>query len=1178
MQPYILGIDLGSHSLGWAAIGQGLDDKPTGILAVGVRTFEAGVEASFDQLIQGKQKSKAAVRRSKRGTRRQTWRRAWRRYKVLKCLISHGLLCDPADPETCERLGLPAALNIRKPADQHTLLAQIDVHLRERLRPAVADPVARHRWELVWLYELRAAALDRKLDPLELGRALYHLAQRRGFLSNRKTDAPDDDEGKKKTSRQSAKSPNAGLAHETAEQSESEAQDKNVDPKIVKAAIEQLGKEMAAVNARTLGVYFARHVNPEESRIRGPGRWTSRSMYVDEFNAIWEAQKAHHPALLTDAFRRKLSDRDEPNSMFFQRPLKPTSHLVGHCQLEPDRKRALQAIPLAQRFRLLQKVNDLEVLEPNAARARPLTDDERKKLIHALSTEGDRTFKQIRKLLDFDEQKIDKDTGEIVVVGHVFNLERPPSKDIPGDRMAAKILACDKKSPGVSERWRSLTESQQEALALSLLDFTQPGPLANHLESRFGFTSEQARVLSTVKPEKSHCSLSRRAIVRLLPLMETGVRFATAKERIPEYRAREVRRGVALDFLPRVLATDRKHLPTGDGKHAFFMRPRDLPNPAVTRALAELRKVVNALIRKFGKPQAIHVELGRELKKSAKQREAITKQNAEHRLKREQARDCMPLDELIQIDEPTDADVMKWLLGQEQAWHCPYCCQPMERGGLRTGELQVDHVIPLSISHDNSVTNKVLCHSACNQRKGKRAPCHAFDKEQLQRIAIHTARLPASKRRRLQWTEEDIAAFYADDQGGFTRRQLQDTQYSSRLARDYLGMLYGGAIDEDNKQRVQVSSGMVTAILRREWDLNAIIPSLPDSPARSTRSGTRLEEKLRTDHRHHAVDAIVIALTTPSTIQELSIAASRVEDAERRRLELRDSQGRRRSRYAEMSPPWADWHAFHQAILAEIGSTTVSRRPERRVQGAIHAESLYSREIRARDGTTVRHIRKELHKLTLTEVMGDAIVDLKVRRLVQEKLNGLPPKKAFSDRSSHPKLVTRDGREIPIHKARILVKDRPWRIGRGVSGRHVLAAKGSNHHLEVVRRMTESGAETVDAWVVNREEVFRRKRDGMSIVCKQWPVGSRFAFSLNADDCVEISDPLGKSAIYRVAKFSQRSGMTGVADILFVLHSDARPDGDRDTDIRATSRVFWETHQVRKVTVTHLGIVLPAND
>lgn len=407
--PYVLGIDLGSHSLGWAVVRLDSQGRPRGLEKAGVRTFEAGVDASYDEMLQGKQKSKAANRRSKRGPRRQFWRRAWRRYKVMKCLIAHGLLRNPDGPD-------PDDFDLRKPTEQHRFLSgekgddrpAVDRVLRKRLQPPKED-ARRHLWEQVWLYELRAHALERKLDPLELGRVFYHLAQRRGFLSNRKTDVPDDqdDQPKKRRRKKGEKSNRQALQEDEADPLDADAPEVGKeDSKKVKAAIEKLGQDMEKVipdpRFRTLGFFLARHVNPEEHRIRS--RWMARAMYETEFNAICDAQSAYYPGLaLSKSFRNELHD-----AIFYQRPLKSCAHLVGHCDLEPDRKRALQALPIAQEFRLLQKVNDLTVLAPDGHADQRLDEEQRRKLIEALSTKGDLTFRQIRKLLDLTEPKINK--------------------------------------------------------------------------------------------------------------------------------------------------------------------------------------------------------------------------------------------------------------------------------------------------------------------------------------------------------------------------------------------------------------------------------------------------------------------------------------------------------------------------------------------------------------------------------------------------------------------------------------------------------------------------------------------------------------------------------------------------------------------------------------------------
>jgi len=769
----------------------------------------------------------------------------------------------------------------------------------------------------------------------------------------------------------------------------------------------------------------------------------------------------------------------------------------------------------------------------------------------------------------------------VEIPGHTFNLERGGEKQIPGDRTAAKILACDKKAKGITSRWNDMDGRQKEELVLALVEFANTDALARHLQNRLGFTPEQADALSKVRPEESRCALSRRALEELEPYLRDGMSFATAKEQIPEYRAKTVRQSHALDFLPRVLGTDEKHLPSRDGRFPCFKRARDLRNPAVTRALAELRKVVNAIIRRYGKPLRIHVELGRELKKTPKAREAIAKANRERQTEKEKARSDIE-DSAIKWNPDNDDDVKKWLLGQEQGWHCPYCCQSMSPGAP---DLQIDHIIPRSISHDNNMPNLVLCHADCNLEKGKRAPCDAFDAGKLAATQRFAARFPPGKRQRFLWTHEDIERHYADETGGFTRRQLQDTQYASRLAGEFLGLLYGGVIDAYGNRRVQLSSGGVTAILRQEWGLNAVIPGLPDSPAHRAAAEIRLDEKLRTDHRHHAVDAVVIACTTPTTIKLLSDAAGRVELAELKREDIRDSTGRRRTRYAEINPPWETQDSFVEAVRAAIADIRVSRRPERKVQGPLHAETNYSRELN-HQGTQIRRQRIELTKLTEKDIEGDVIADPIVRETVRAKWRELRdkwvankggdsrskcmPKQVFASAEDHPRMPARPERQSPpIHTVRINVGITPITVGHGTRQRFVVSGKNTVHHTMIVAEKTPRGERWRDE-PVDRLEVHRRKRDGRSLVQKELGA-DELVMCLCKNDCIEMDDKTGERIVYVVKAISKR-------DIKVRLNHDARTDeqitgaGQRK-QFRITSADTLRDRNACRVVVDPLGDV-----
>ncbi len=208
-----------------------------------------------------------------------------------------------------QEAGLLPAGPSQTPQQRHDLLCGLDRELAAK-HVQQGDRVAAH----LVPYRLRAKALDAKLEPHELGRAFYQLAQRRGFLSNRKARKDEEEEG------------------------------------VVKKGISELQDAMIEAGARTLGEYLA-GLDPEEQRIRA--RWTARQMFVDEFEAIWSAQVACH-AQLDGELKSKLR-----RAMFYQRPLKSQKGLIGRCELEPGHRRAAMASLEAQRFRYWQKIVDL---------------------------------------------------------------------------------------------------------------------------------------------------------------------------------------------------------------------------------------------------------------------------------------------------------------------------------------------------------------------------------------------------------------------------------------------------------------------------------------------------------------------------------------------------------------------------------------------------------------------------------------------------------------------------------------------------------------------------------------------------------------------------------------------------------------------------------------------------
>ncbi len=1039
----ILGLDLGANSLGWALVSY-QDGQPVGLVATGVRVFEAGVEGQIES---GKDEARSAKRREARQRRRQTDRQARRMRKLAGLLQRSGLL-PPGD--------------VKGGAERHALLAKLDNELYKAFEAETAAD-APLRPALTQLpYFLRARGLDERLELHAFGRALYHLAQRRGYLSNRKTPLDDDEKGK------------------------------------VGPAISELAGLIQKAGARTLGEYLAKVDPILERRLRK--RLTARRMYEEEFDALWQAQQAYHPELLTEKLHRQVR-----RAIFYQRPLKSAKHLIGKCELEKGRKRAALALPEAQRFRLLQKVNDLRV-HPPEGQPRPLTPEERAKLLDKLEQQEDATFGSIRTLLKLK--------------GCEFNLERGGEKKLPGNRTAARLRKI------FGARWDSLCDAERESIIDDVRSIQKESVLARRGREVWALDPEAAAAFGKVQLEKGYSALSRRALRKLLPIMEEGTAFATAKA---EIYPREWQK-LAVDELPSV---DDAGL--------------TLRNPAVHRALTELRKVVNAVIRKYGKPDAIRLELARDLKNPREQRKRIWENSRKRESKRKDAARLI-LDETGN-KEPSRADIEKVLLAIESNMKCPYTGKPISIAGLVGAHPQfdVEHIIPFSRCLDDSFLNKTLCYHEENQsRKGNKTPFEAYggDSDRWEEIVdrVKQFRGDAAKAKLERFQLRNLDPF--DD---FASSKLNDTRYAGREAMKYLAWLYGEAA----RSRVQVSPGKVTAYLRGAWNLNKI---LGDGGGKS-----------RADHRHHAIDAVVIALTDRRTVAAMSKASER---------QLHE-KGRSRGWWKLLETPW---DGFLRDVQGCIDHIVVSHRVSRKIRGSLHEETFYG-EAPAEDGWA--YVRKPLKDLSAGDVA--AIVDDHIREKVREKIEELGDVKKLEFPENHPHIEARNGRRIPIHKARLRYKRKTTAIGHGHSTRHVWTR--GNSHVEVVAVLDAQGeAKQWQGAVVTRLEAHQRLRSEEPIVHRTSEPRRHFLFSLTQGDTIEVDvkteDGEVARELYVVRGVSQEQA--GRLECVHML--DARKKADIPRSGNARNRQYrpsiasLRSVNCRKVSVTPLGEVLPAND
>jgi CRISPR-associated endonuclease Csn1 len=1053
---FLLGLDLGSASLGWALVALDEHGSPSGLIRAGVRIFEPGVDGTAAEIAEGKDQSKAVDRRTARLHRRQLRRRAARQRDLFKLLQSRNLL-----PLTETGGGA-------NPEQRHGLMNALDVELAKKYGSAGFGQLP--------LYCLRKRALDHPLERFELGRVLFHLSQRRGFLSNRKE--------VKKNSKE------------------------DEDPGKVKTDIESLWKEMAEAGARTLGEYLS-GLDPHVGKVRR--RWTARKMFQDEFAKIWEAQQPHHPEILTGDLRDKIA-----HLLFFQRPIAKNEHLIGKCELENGQRRAPWALMPAQRFRILQKVNDLRVIGQNGFDSKPLEAEQRRKLFDLLDREGDKTFAAIRAHLGLPK-------------GAQFNLEKGDEKKLLGNRTQKSMLTV------FGERWDTFPEGKQHQIIENWRLSESEDALREEARTYLGLDEVGAERLVTERPQPDYCALSLRAIDKLMPLMLEGKSFKEAETEIYGHR-------FSGDSVFETIPPVRLYLTS-------------LRNPAVERALTELRKVVNAIVREYGKPYAIRIELARELKKPRQERVQATKANRKRQKEREDV--AKRILQECGLPNPSRKDIEKALLHQECGGMCPYTGRSIAFSNLfHDSQFDVEHIIPASRYPDDSFQNKTLCYLPENREaKRNRTPFEVYGKDEerwaqiLERVKCWQPPNPGKLKRFMLRDLEELKEFSA--------RQMNDTRYTSVLAGKLLGTLYGGRdVVEDGKPRqvIYASSGAVTANLRRTWGLEAILRGAPSN------SGAVEPGKARSDHRHHAIDAIVIALTGPAVVQAMSRAAS-AEPWQQ------DSRA-----WRKIAAPWAD---FVDSIRPHIEKMIVSHRPEHKLSGELHKGTNYGKPYLYEGRTTV-HTRCALAGLSAKDIEAeDVIVDPAVRDAVRLKLAELGGKpKAFEKAENAPCLVAKDGRRIPIRKVRIRERrDALIAAGQGVKERFV--ASGGIHHVELFVVRDKKGREKWDGVMVQMPEAYERRRRRLPVVLRKHPnePDAQFLFSLMKDDTIEAATDQGTDVL-RIKKFYD-SGQ-----LWFVPNNDAHDDAKQKEYGLAWSKTpnSFKDLRPRKVTIDLLGRVHPAND
>ncbi len=820
MQKRRLGLDLGTNSIGWCLINLGSDGAPKSLFKAGVRIFNDGRDPkSLGSL--------KATRREARSTRRRRDRFIQRQKYLINELVRLGLM--PEDKEQRQAL-------------------------------AFKNP-----------YPIRKRALDEKVHPHEMGRAIFHINQRRGFKSNRKSG--DNEAG------------------------------------VVKQSIAEFEVKLMEKKARTIGEFLAdRQQEKQTVRARRLGSKTAdlyefypdRSMLEQEFDKLWSAQAGFDGSLYTPDAKERLK-----GIVFFQRKLKAQE--VGRCTFMPDEHRISKALPSFQRFRIYQELSNLVWIDRQGIGHR-ITESIsfRDRLFNELEVKKKLTFKSMRAIL--------RKEG-VVNYPVTFNLESDLRDHLIGN-MTSCIMRDPKKMMG--EAWDKLNEEEQDQLILMLQDDgLGDDDVMSRLTGEYKLSEEVAEACLDVRLPDGHGALCKKAIDKILPVLkdqgliyydavkEAG--FGEANRYDPNAPLNE-----KLDYYGKALAG---HVMGASGKAEDNDEKRygTITNPTVHIALNQVRAVINELIRLYGKPEEISLEIGRDLPMGADGKRELQKFQREGLQKNERARtELAKLGHIDSRESRQKFQLWEQLSSDPTDRRCPFTGEMISLADLFTDKVEIEHLLPFSSTLDDSMANKTVCVRRANREKGNRTPFEAFgsspDGFVWQEILERSNTLPYGKRWR--FLPDAMKKFEAE--GDFLERHLNDTRYISRYTTEYLS-----TIIPNNK--IWVVTGRLTSLLRGFWGLNSVLRGHNEDEGQPTK-------KSRDDHRHHAIDAIVVGMTSRGMLQRVSKAARRSEELDLHRL------------FEDRIDPW---EGFRGEVKEIVDSIVVSHRPRKKSQGSLHNDTAY---------------------------------------------------------------------------------------------------------------------------------------------------------------------------------------------------------------------------------------------
>lgn len=643
-----------------------------------------------------------------------------------------------------------------------------------------------------------------------------------------------------------------------------------------------------------------------------------RQDYLDEFNTLWEKQAEFHKEL-TEELKKEIRDI----IIFYQRRLKSQKGLISFCEFESQRieievdgknkikttgRRVIpRSSPLFQEFKIWQTLNDIEVtvvgkkskrkkqrdiiptlfdeiddvdqLELNGRRY--LAQEEKELLAKELFVRDKMTKSDVLKLLFDNPQELDLNfktidgnkTGYALFQAFSKIIEMSGHEPLNFKKTAEEIVE-NAEALFLALGWntdilhfdstKKLDEQPYYQLWHLLYSFegdntlTGNGRLIQKLMDSYGFGKEYAAILANVTFQEDYGSLSAKAIRKILPYLKEGNHY-------------DVACGYA-GYNHSKLSLTKEEIKNKILKEKLDILPKNsLRNPVVEKILNQMVNVVNAVIDTYGKPDEIRVELARELKKNAKEREELSKSIARATKAHEEIKKI--LQEEFGMSHVSRNDIIRYKLWIELApngYKTLYSNKEISPGKLFSKEIDIEHIIPQSRLFDDSYSNKTLEFKDINIEKGNRT-AYDFVKEKYgeQGLSDYLKRCESlfkenrAKLRKLKMKEDEIPE-------GFIDRDLRNTQY---IAKQALAML------NEISRRVIATTGSITDKLREDWQLVDVMKELNWEKYKALGLVEYFEDKdgrqirrikdwtKRNDHRHHAMDALTVAFTKDVFIQ-----------------------------------------------------------------------------------------------------------------------------------------------------------------------------------------------------------------------------------------------------------------------------------------------------------------------